>query len=571
MLIQGYKHGTRINSPFEIPHSKFPGRYNYRQVRSSLEYPILRTRFFAISLAASALALSGCGHHEASTTSTNTLHRPMNDSPTTFDPSMVQDGMTIDMLQQVFEGLVMWTPENKVAPALAESWDVSKDGLTYTFHLRQGVKFQDGNPMTSADVVYSFTRSLSPTLKSPVALTYLGDIVGSDDVYNGKATVLAGVKAVDPSTVAITIKKPKAYWIYTLTYPTAYVVSRAEADKAGGEMKATDIATGAGTGAFKFVSYTPDQNVELTSNPGYWGGAPHIDGQELLIVRDAGTRHSLYESGKLDIVDESVADSQADSANADMAKQIKYWKRAATWYINLNEKTVAAFKDVRVRQALAYATDKATIAKVSYGGHVDVAEDILPEGIPGYDPSFKGIPYDPAKGRALLAAAGYPGGKGFPALKLNYRQSDPAIESAADKIRQMWSDNLGISVQPQRTQWGVLLDMENKGTLESWYIRWSADYLDPQDYYSVLLHTGVTENHAGYSNPKFDALCDAADIDTDATRRAATYRQAARIAADEVPVIPLLYQTDTELVKPNVQGIDDSLMGHLPYKHVTLK
>ena len=528
----------------------------------------MRKRLIALTLATTALALAGCGHSTSSTS--NVLHRAMNDSPTTFDPAMVQDGMTIDMLQQVFEGLVMWTPENRVAPALAESWDVSKDGRTYTFHLRSGVKFQDGNPVTADDVVYSLTRSLNPNLKSPVALTYLGDIVGSDDYYNGKATSVSGLKSVDPSTVAITIKNPKAYWIYTMTYPTAYIVSKAEADKAGGEMKNADIV-GAGSGAFKFVSYTPDQKVELTSNAQYWGGAPKIDGQELLIVRDAGTRHSLYEDGKLDIVDESVADSQADGANPDTAKQIKYWKRAATWYINLNEKTVPAFKDVRVRQALAYATDKATIAKVSYGGHVDVAEDILPEGIPGYDPSFKGIPYDPAKGRALLAAAGFPGGKGFPSLTLNYRQSDPAIENAADKIRQMWSDNLGITVQPQRTQWGVLIQDENKGILQSWYIRWSADYLDPQDYYSVLLHTGATENHAFYSNTNFDKLCDTADVDQDAAHRAATYRQAARIVADEVPVIPLLYQTDTELVKPNVQGIDDSLMGHLPYKHVSLK
>lgn len=529
----------------------------------------MTNRPFLISAAALALLLAaGCTHRQSA--ASNVLRLPMNDSPTTFDPALVQDGMTIDMLQQVFEGLVAWTPDNKVAPALAESWDVSKDGRTYTFHLRKGVKFQDGNPMTSADVVYSFHRSLDPALKSPVALTYMGDIVGSDDEADGKSKDLAGVKAVDPYTVAITIKKPKAYWIYTLTYPTSYIVSKAEADKAGAEMKPSDIV-GAGTGPFAFVSYEPDQKVELASNLGYWGGAPKIDGQERVIVRDAGTRRALYDDGKLDIVDENIDDAQKDATDPAVKDQIHYWKRAATWYINMNEKTVPAFKDVRVRQALAYATDKAEIALVSYGGHVDPADDILPEGIPGWDATFKGIPYDPAKGRALLAAAGYPGGKGFPTLPLNYRQSDPAIENAADKLRQMWSDNLGITIQPQRTEWGTLIDDENKGTLQTWYIRWSADYLDPQDYYSVLLHTGATENHAFYSNPKFDALCDAADIDLDPTRRAATYRQAARIVADEVPVIPLVYQTDIELIKPNVKGIDDSLMGHLPYKHVTLK
>jgi ABC-type transport system substrate-binding protein len=425
--------------------------------------------------------------------------------------------------------------------------------------------------MTAQDVEYSFTRSLSPKLKSPVALTYMGDIVGSDEVANGTATELSGLKVIDPSTVSITIKKPKAYWIYTLTYPTDYIVSKAEADKAGGEMKPDDVENGAGTGAFRLVRYDPDQKVTLTANPRYWGGAPKIAGQERLIVRDAGTRHSLYVDGKLDLVDESQANLEADSQDPSLKNQIHFWKRAATWYLNMNEKLVPAFKDVRVRQALAYATDKAKLVQVAYGGHVDAAEDLLPEGIPGYDPNFKGIPYDPAKAKELLAAAGFPGGKGFPTLTMNYRQSDPAIEKTVDLLRQMWSDNLGVTIQGQRTQWSVLIDDENKGNLQTWYIRWAADYLDQQDYYSVLLHSGVEENHSGYSNPKYDALCDAADVEQDATKRSALYRQAARIAADEVPVIPLLYQTDTELIKPNVKGIDDSLMGHLPYRHLSLK
>ena len=133
------------------------------------------------------------------------------------------------MLQQVFEGLVQWSPDNKIVPCLAEKWDVSQDGLTYTFHLRPNVKFQDGSPVTASDVEYSMTRALDPKLGSPVALIYLGDIAGAKELNAGKATDLKGVKVVDPQTVAITITKPKAYWIYTLTYPTGYVVSKAEA------------------------------------------------------------------------------------------------------------------------------------------------------------------------------------------------------------------------------------------------------------------------------------------------------------------------------------------------------
>ncbi|MGO8671832.1 MAG: ABC transporter substrate-binding protein [Capsulimonadaceae bacterium] len=529
----------------------------------------------AIAFLAALVALSaGCGlRHGVSATpgsTPNVFRMPMNDTPSTFDPAMVEDGMTIDILQQVFEGLVQWTPQNTLAPALAQSWTVSPDGRTYTFKIRDGVKFQDGNPMTAQDVAYSFARSLSPQLRSPVALTYMGDIVGAADYSAGKSPALTGVKIIDDHTLAVTINKPKAYWIYSLTYPTSYVVSRADAVPTR-VMTDADVEKGAGTGPFRLTSYVPDQRVEMGRNSAYWGGAPHIAGQERLIVKDADTRHALYVSGKLDLVDENQGDLQADSSDPTLRGQLHYWPRAATWYLALGENTVPAFRDVRVRQALAMATDKEKIRKVAFSNIVDVAQDILPDGIPGYDPSFQGLPYDPARARALLASAGYPGGRGLPVIPLAYRQSDPSIEKAVDLIRQMWHDNLGVTVQGVRTQWSVLLDEDDRGVLKAWFIRWMADYLDPQDYYSVLLHSGSAEDHEAYSNPKYDALCDAADGLQSLPRRVTLYRKAARIVADDAPVIPLYYQRDVELVKPYVRGIDDSLMGHLPYKNLTLQ
>ena len=234
---------------------------------------------------------AGCGHHGASrSTSTpdNVFRVAMTASPTTFDPAMVQDGTTIDMLQNIFEGLVQWTPDNKLAPCLADSWSVSPDGLTYTFHIRPGVKFQDGNPVTAQDVYYSMHRALDPKLASPVAITYMKDIKGAAEEQSGKAKELEGVKVIDPQTVAITILKPKAYWIYTLTYPTAYVVSKAEADRAVGQMTDAETAAGAGTGPFQLKQYDKDSRVLLGANLHYWDGAPKIAGQERPIVTNAG-------------------------------------------------------------------------------------------------------------------------------------------------------------------------------------------------------------------------------------------------------------------------------------------
>lgn len=529
-------------------------------------------RLFPLGFAAAALlTAAGCGpkHNASGPPSDNILRVPLTTDPTTFDPAKVEDGTTIDMLQQEFEGLVQWTPQNTLAPALAEKWDVSPDHRTYTFHLRPNVKFQDGNPVTAQDVYFSLRRALDPALKSTVALSYLGDIVGAKELNAGKTTQLSGVKVVDPATVAITIVAPKAYWIYTLTYPTGYVVSKAEA-KGGVELTDADDEKGAGTGLFKITEYQRGSKVTLAANPGYWGGAPKLAGQSRPIIKDGGTRHDEYVAGDLDIVDEAKGDLEADRKDPHLKDQIKTWARAATLYIGMNEKTVKPFADLRVRQALAYATDKERIRSVVMLDTVDVAQDILPEGIPGFDPKFQTYPYNPAKAKALLAAAGYLGGKGFPVIPISFRESYPDLDKTVDLIRDMWHQNLGVTVQSRRTEWVALLKQEHDNTLDCYHIRWAADYLDPQDYYSILLHTNGGENHTSYSNPKFDALCDKADVERDPETRRKLYRQAARIAADEVPLIPLYYQKDIELVKPYVKNLDDGLMGHLPYKNLTL-
>ncbi len=534
----------------------------------------VRFRPLAFISCAALPLLAGCGHHSSPSASSapasNIFRYAIKTSPTTFDPALVQDGDTIDLLQQMFEGLVQWSPDNKIKPCLADHWEVSPNGLTYTFHLRPNVKFQDGAPVTASDVLYSMRRCLDPKLGSSVALNYLGDIQGAKELNSGKTTELSGVKVINPQTVAITITKPKAYWIDTLTYPTAYVVSQAEA-KPGVPLGAADDIKGAGTGAFKLASYVPDSKAALTANAAYWDGAPKLAGIERPVIIDAGTRHDEYIRGDLDMLQfESPGDLDNDSKDPVLESQVKLFKRASTYYIGLNQKAFPAFADLRVRQAFAYATDKNKIVQVVFAGKRDAAQDILAEGIPGFDPKFQGLPYDPAKAKALLAAAGHANGVGIGPIPLTYRQGQPELEKTVVLIQQMWSDNLGLQVRPQVTEWGAMLDREDKNALECYHIRWAADYLDPQDYYSVLLRSGGPENHTVYSNAKYDALCDAADVSQNPAQRAGLYRQAAKIAADEVPVIPLYYQQDVELIKPYVSGLDDGLMGHLPYKHLSL-
>ena len=532
---------------------------------------------FAFACLAAPWLVSGCGHHAGTASlhapAGNVFRYPIKTAPVTFDPAMTQDVETNQMLQQTYEGLVQYAPDNKVVPCLAEHWDISPDGLTYTFHLRPGVKFQNGMPVTADDVAYSLLRTLNPKLSSPVAPEYMADIKGAMDVYNGKATTLTGVKVVNPQTVAITITKPKAYWIDTLTYPTGWVECKAIAEKEGtNPLTDADAEAGAGTGAFKVTRFVKDQEVDFDANPTYWDGAPKIAGITMPVILNAGTRHEEFAAGRIDLMRGlGVGDLQADKTDPALKSEVKIWPRAGITYFALNEDVYAPFKDPRVRAAFAYATDKQKIFEVVTQGVYPIAPDILPQGIPGSDPHFKDLPYDPAKAKTLLAAAGYPGGRGLPPLEVYATEKTPLTQKTMDILRQMYGQ-LGVTVNERQMEQGSLIAAVDKNTsVPSFVFGWYADYLDPQDFYSLLLSSRSQENHTGYSNPQFDALCARADVERDPAKRTALYQQAAQIAAAAPPRIPLYYAVDPELISARVRGIDDCLMGHLPYKRVTLK
>lgn len=528
-------------------------------------------RFFVL---AALPALVGCGHRGGtpSVGGGNVLRVAMRTAPVTFDPAMCQDVETNQMLQQAYEGLVQYDKNNKIVPCLAETWDVSKDGLTYTFHLRPAA-FQNGMPVTADDVAFSLRRALDPKLSSPVAAQYLGDIVGALDVYSGKATELKGVRVVDPKTVAVTITQPKAYWLATLTYPTAWVVCQAIAKKAGTKpLTDADALAGAGSGAFRVTRFARDQEVDMDANANYWGGAPKIAGQVERVVIDAGTRHQLFVRGDIDVMRGlQPGDTEADRKDAALKDSIKFWPRAGVYYLALNQNAYKPFDDPRIRAAFAYATDKQKLVSVVAQGVYPVAPDLLPRGIPGGDPAFKDLPYDPAKAKALLAQAGHPNGAGLPPLEIYCQEKDPTTAKTVDVLRQMYTQTLGVPVSIRQLEFGSLIAAENKNTeAPAFFLGWYADYLDPQDFYSLLLGSRSPENHTGYHDPRVDALCARADTERRPAVRAALYGQVARIVRDAPPRIPLYFAVDPELVSPRVHGLDDCLMGHLAFKQVTL-
>jgi len=482
--------------------------------------------------------------------------------PTTLDPAAVQDGPTIELLMHLYEGLVQWTPENKLAPALAEKWEVGNGGKTYTFHIRQGVKFHNGRPLTSQDMVYSLTRSLDPKLRSPVAMNYLNDLVGAREFHEGKAPSVKGIEAPDAATLRLTIDAPKAYFLSKLTYPTAYAVCKEALDASGGEI--TD-ANSIGTGPFKLVQYAKGDRLILEANAEYWEGAPKLARIERRILLDDGTRHDKFEAGELDIARINMAQYRADRQNPKLQPLLHEFERPSVYYLALNQR-FPPFKDKRVRQAFAHAVNKAEILNTVLEGVPRPAEGILPYGVPGFDPQFKGLAYDPERARKLLAEAGYPNGQGFPALTLSFRASMEDLSNVTTAVQSDLQKNLGIPVQLEAVEWATFLDRRNKGDMPFYHLRWAADYLDPQNFLSVMLRSGAPENTIGYANPQFDRLCDQADVMQDPQARLATYRKAEAIVVDDAAWVPIYFQKDVELWNPRLRGVEDSLMGHLPHE-----
>lgn len=516
--------------------------------------------------AVSVVACVGCGPRSGGPGGGgNVLRYALQTAPTRLDPAEVQDGDTIDMLFQVFEGLVQWNEKNEIVPNLAESWTLSDDGRTYTFRIRDNVYFHAPfrRKLTAQDFVYSLTRAL----KAPVALTYLNDIVGAADVASGKAGALAGVKALDNRTLQITIDKRKPYFLGKLTYPCAYAVCREAIEKNGGVF---DEKTMIGTGPFVMKEYRSGYSVTLAANPDYHGGRPILDGIERPILTDTNARQTKYESGGADITDVQRSDLDRIKADPQLSAQLKEFPRAAIWYLGMNPKAYKPFQDRRVRRAFAMAVNKDELIRLALKGTATKAEGIVPPGLPGHDDRFAGLAYDPAAAAKLLAEAGYPGGRGMPKLTIYYRQGMKQVEDGVMAIRDDLKRNLGVEADVQQVEWSQFLKQLNSKTVPCAHVRWAADYLDPQNFLSVLLRTGSWENNFNYSNPEFDKLCDQADVEPNSAKRMELYRRAERIAVDDAPWICLYFQRDLELHKPYVKGIRDSLMGHLPHTTTTV-
>lgn len=447
---------------------------------------------------------------------------------TSMDPGQVTDINTMQVLLQVYETLVQYDTNGQLQPDLATKWSISKDGLQYTFSLRDGVKFSNGDPLTASDVVFSFERMLDPQNPGaqygpfPFGDFFLGDI--------------AKVEAPSPNQVVITLKSPDGAFLSTLTTPTAEVVDKTTALKDGKNF----AMQGGGTGPFMLKSWQRGVDLQLVPNPNYWGNKPKLSEIDWTPITQQEERAQNLQSGSVQMVinpqPNSLSTLQSAGFNVDMAAG------PHIWWVGLNM-TKPPFNNPLVRQAMNYAIDRNAIIKgILYGTGLPANQPLAP-GQLGYNPNLNNYDYNPTKAKQLLTQAGYPNGFSTTFLVPSSGSGMQSPKEMGTAI-QGYLAAVGIKVQIEELDWGTFLNRVNqgakKGNMDMWELSWMDSALDPSLVLGPLLAKSSWPpgfNSGYYDNPKVDSLLQQALQLSDQNKRNQLYQQAEALINQDAPWI----------------------------------
>jgi ABC-type oligopeptide transport system substrate-binding subunit/class 3 adenylate cyclase/tetratricopeptide (TPR) repeat protein len=468
--------------------------------------------------------------------------------PLSLDPTISYTAHDQFIICQLFTGLVELTPELDIVPALASSWDLLDDGRSYIFHLRDDVHWSDGEVVTAKDFEYAWMRLLNPATRSPIA-ELLYDIKGSRAFHRREIIDpgRVGVKAFDDLTLVVELEEPTGYFPYLLSNSSTYPIPRHVVEANGEDWTALDhIVT---CGPFTLEAWQRGHSMMLMRNSDYCGQFNgNLSRVELSLIADPTASLEFYAADDLDIFDLRVLQpSERDRARQKYAGEYVSGPELATYYIGFNL-SQAPFNDRLVRQAFAHATDRQTLADVTMRGYEYPANGgYVPPGMPGHSPGI-GLPYDPELARQLLAAAGYPDGRGFPAVQALTHQ-EHEFECAC--LKTQWLQNLGIDITWKVMELNELYKMAGDESANIFHFGWVADYPDPDNFLRVSLPTDLYKwHHDIYQN-----LLNEARKITDQEDRIKLYRQADQILVAEVPILPLTYVRRILLVKPWVKNL----------------
>ena len=450
----------------------------------------------------------------------------------------------------VFSGLVSFNPQLEVVPDLAESWGISPDGTVYTFHLRPNARFHDGKPVTAQDVIYSWERAADPATKSDTVLTYLGDIVGVQARYAGKAERVEGIRAIDEHTLQVTIDAPKPYFLMKLTYGTAAVVDRANVESGPEWYRKPN-----GAGPYKLIRWDRFKVQVYERNDDFYLTPPAIRYIVVRLYEGVGIR--MYETGDVDLTGVGLYDAdRVRDPQEPLHGDLREGVSMCTSYV-IFDTTKPPFDDPKVRQAFALAVDRRRYLDVVQHGVGIPAHGLYPPALPGYSASLRGLDFDPALARQRLAESTYGAADKLPPIVFTTSGFGSDVGASVAALAEMWRDTLGVTIQIENLEPNKAQDelhAGHHGQLLSY--GWCADYPDAENFADALFHSGAQQNLGHYSNPDLDRLLEQARVERDVGKRLGLYQRAEQLIVEDAAGIFLSHSLSFVLVKPYLKGYE---------------
>jgi peptide/nickel transport system substrate-binding protein len=479
--------------------------------------PAKARRAAAAALLATLLSLSACSRGTAP--EPGTVNFMIESMPANLDPRIGTDSQSQHLDALLFSSLVAINDNMEIVPDLAETWE-QPDPLTYVFHLRRGVRFHDGRPLSSADAKFTFDSILTGAVKTP---------------KRGSFRLLASVTAPDDSTVVLRLREPYASFLWSLARPAIGIVPR----DAGAEVARHPI----GTGPFRFVSATTDEEVVLERNPSYFGPAPAIERVRFRIVPDATVRALELRKGTADIALSSLSTDTALALSSDPHIDVTQQPGTVLAYLVFNFDDPILSRP-EVRQALASATDRVTLIRYLLRGQARIADSLLPPNHWAFDPSAHQPDYDPARAERLLDAAGFPRGPGGIRLRLTLKTStDESARLLGAVLQDQWK-RAGILLELRPLEFATFYSDVTHGSFQIATLRWIGANNDPDIFeYVFSSHKMPPDgaNRGHYRNPALDALLDEARVESDREKRRAILSRIQQLVAGDLPYLNLWY------------------------------